>query len=263
MACLNQCPAVHARASSASLKGAAFSRTTRAVRGPTRTVTHAGAAENNTVNTATIEKKDRKASPLLRGGTLQGEAAAGKDASDKFKAMAAGESTASLQPQVVDGKFTEPRWKEGRWVLESFRDSKGNMDWDAVITAEMTRRRMLEGNPIPSVNEDPVRFDTSEIPWWAWVRRFHLPEAEKLNGRAAMLGYFLALGVDKLTGVGLLDQQESFLGKVVLHVAVFGVLLFRTTGDFNKYKNLFDEATFYDKQWKASWEGQVRPSEKE
>lgn len=26
------------------------------------------------------------------------------------------------------------------------------------------------------------------------------------------------------------------------------VLLFRTTGDFNKYKNLFDEATFYDKQ---------------
>lgn len=37
-----------------------------------------------------------------------------------------------------------------------------------------------------------------------------------------MLGYFLALGVDKLTGVGLLDQQESFLGKVVLHVAVFG-----------------------------------------
>lgn len=27
-----------------------------------------------------------------------------------------------------------------------------------------------------AVNEDPVRFDTSEIPWWAWVRRFHLPE---------------------------------------------------------------------------------------
>lgn len=102
-------------------------------------------------NTAFLSpRQDRKASPLQRGGTLQGEAAAGKDASDKFKAMAAGESAASLQPQVVDGKFTEPRWKEGRWVLESFRDSKGNMDWDAVITAEMTRRRMLEGNPIPS-----------------------------------------------------------------------------------------------------------------
>lgn len=97
-----------------------------------------------------IAQQDRKASPLQRGGTLQGEAAAGKDASDKFKAMAAGERTASLQPQVIDGKFSDPRWKEGRWVLESFRDPKGNMDWDAVITAEMTRRRMLEGNPIPS-----------------------------------------------------------------------------------------------------------------
>ena len=43
-------------------------------------------------------------------------------------------------------------------------------------------------------------FDTAEIPWWAWVRRFHLPEAEKLNGRAAMVGYVLALFVDQLTG---------------------------------------------------------------
>ena len=30
-----------------------------------------------------------------------------------------------------------------------------------------------------------------------------------------------------------------------------------------KFKNLFDEATFYDKQWKATWEGQKRPSETE
>jgi hypothetical protein len=47
-------------------------------------------------------------------------------------------------------------------------------------------------------------------------------QAEKLNGRAAMLGYVLALFVDKLTGAGLLDQQESFLGKLVLHITVFG-----------------------------------------
>jgi hypothetical protein len=72
-----------------------------------------------------------------------------------------------------------------------------------------------------------VLFDTAEIPWWAWVRRFHLPEvsakravaaavawlsrlatrsvslqAEKLNGRAAMMGYVLALFVDQLTGEG-------------------------------------------------------------
>jgi hypothetical protein len=45
-----------------------------------------------------------------------------------------------------------------------------------VIDAEMARRRLLEESPIPSTNEEPVLFDTSEIPWWAWVRRFHLPE---------------------------------------------------------------------------------------
>lgn len=81
-----------------------------------------------------------------------------------------------------------------------------------------------------------------------WVRRFHLPEAEKLNGRAAMLGYVAALLVDQATGVGILDQQESFLGKLVLHLTVFGVLLFRSSSDVDKYKNLLDEATFYDKQ---------------
>jgi hypothetical protein len=57
--------------------------------------------------------------------------------------------------------------------------------------------------------------------------------------------------------------QESFLGKLLLHVAVFGILLIRSSEDVSKYKNLFDEATFYDKQWNATWEGQVRPSEQE
>ena len=45
-----------------------------------------------------------------------------------------------------------------------------------VIDAEMARRKLLEDTPIPSTNEDPVLFDTSEIPFWAWVKRFHLPE---------------------------------------------------------------------------------------
>lgn len=52
-------------------------------------------------------------------------------------------------------------------------------------------------------------------------------QAEKLNGRAAMVGYIMALFVDQLTGVGLVDQQESFFGKLLLHVAVFGILLVR------------------------------------
>lgn len=210
--------------------------------------------------------KERRLSPLQRGGTLAGAAAAGKDASDKFKAMAEGRNASGPVMQITeDGKFRDFRWKGGRWDLSSpsFKQPNGDQDWDAVIDAEMARRKLLEETPIPCTNEEPVLFDTSEVPWWAWVRRFHLPEAEKLNGRAAMLGYVLALFVDKLTGAGLLDQQESFLGKLALHICVFGVLLFRTSSDVAKYKNLIDEATFYDKQWQATWEGQERPSESE
>jgi hypothetical protein len=210
--------------------------------------------------------KERKLSPLQRGGTLAGAAAAGKDASDKFKAMAEGRNASGPIMQITeDGKFRDFRWKGGRWDLssQSFKLPNGDQDWDAVIDAEMARRKLLEDTPIPCTNEEPVLFDTSEVPWWAWVRRFHLPEAEKLNGRAAMLGYVLALFVDKLTGAGLLDQQESFLGKLALHICVFGVLLIRSSSDVAKYKNLIDEATFYDKQWQATWEGQERPSESE
>jgi hypothetical protein len=31
--------------------------------------------------------------------------------------------------------------------------------------------------------------------------------------------------------------------------------------DLEQYKGLIDEATFYDKQWNATWEGVRRPSE--
>ena len=63
------------------------------------------------------------------------------------------------------------------------------------------------------------------------------------------------------TGAGLLDQQNSFLGLLALHVTVFAILLVRSSADLDKYKNLIDEATFYDKQWNATWEGVRRPSE--
>ena len=164
-----------------------------------------------------------------------------------------------------DGKFRDYRWESGRWNLSNsaFKQADGEMDWDAVIDAEMARRKLLEDTPIPSTNEEPVLFDTGEIPWWAWVRRFHLPEAEKLNGRAAMMGYILAAFVDQLTGAGLVDQQESFLGKLALHICVFGILLIRSTTDIAKFKNLIDEATFYDSQWAAAWKSVERPSETE
>ncbi|KAL4854134.1 Light-harvesting complex-like protein 3 isotype 1 [Chlorella vulgaris] len=226
-----------------------------------RRVVCASAPSDNGAGSSATLQKDRKPSPLQRGGTLQGAAAAGKDASDKFKSMAEGKQRSGPVLQMVDGRFSDFRWTGGRWDLSLFRDPKtGGTSWDAVIDAEMARRKLLEDSPIACTNEDPVLFDTAEIPWWAWVRRFHLPEAEKLNGRAAMVGYVLALGVDQLTGVGLLDQQNSFFGKVLLHVAVFGILLIRSSSDVDRFKGLIDEAFYYDKQWQSTWEGQERPS---
>lgn len=47
---------------------------------------------------------------------------------------------------------------------------------------EAKRRKWLEENPETTSNDEPVLFDTSIIPWWAWIKRYHLPEAELLNG---------------------------------------------------------------------------------
>lgn len=47
-----------------------------------------------------------------------------------------------------------------------------------MIDAEIERRKILEETPVASIS-DAVRFDTSEIPWWAWVKRFHLPVVHK------------------------------------------------------------------------------------
>eukprot|EP01024_Parvocaulis_polyphysoides_P039947 TRINITY_DN3620_c0_g1_i2.p1 TRINITY_DN3620_c0_g1~~TRINITY_DN3620_c0_g1_i2.p1 ORF type:complete len:202 (+),score=37.21 TRINITY_DN3620_c0_g1_i2:430-1035(+) len=195
--------------------------------------------------------------PLSRGGTQSGEAALGKDASQATKSK----STGSFEQRIEDGRFVDSRWVSGRWDLEQFKGSEGKIDWDNVIDAEMGRRKLLENTPIDSMNEDKVLFSTDEIPWWAWVRRFHLPEAERLNGRAAMVGYFMALFVDQLTGVGILDQQNSFFGKLLLHITVFGVLLIRSNDDLKKYAGLLQEATFYDNQWNASWKDRERPQD--
>jgi hypothetical protein len=56
------------------------------------------------------------------------------------------------------------------------------------------------------------------VPWCAWVKRFHLPETEKLNGRATV-GYL----ADLASGAELLEQQVcglfSFQG---VHARIFG-----------------------------------------
>ncbi|RDX61804.1 Light-harvesting complex-like protein 3 isotype 1, chloroplastic [Mucuna pruriens] len=167
---------------------------------------------------------------------------------------AAAVAVAALSEEVkVLGGFVDPRWIGGTWDLKQFQKS-GTTDWDAVIDAEARRRKWLEDNPESSSNENPVVFDTSIIPWWAWMKRFHLPEAELLNGRAAMVGFFMAYLVDSLTGVGLVDQMGNFFCKTLLFIAVVGVLAIRKNEDFENLKKLFDETTLYDKQWQATWQ---------
>jgi hypothetical protein len=189
-------------------------------------------------------EKARKPSPLQRGGTVEG-----------------GEATE--KKQVADaGKFDDPRWRAGTWDITKFT-SDGKVNWDAVIDAEVARRKWLEENPESSSNSEPVAFDTATVPWWAWVKRFHLPEAELLNGRAAMVGYAMGYLVDSATGAGLVDQQSSFLGKSLLFLTVLGVLLIRKNSDVANLRTIIKESTFYDKQWQATWKEEVPEAGKE
>lgn len=170
-------------------------------------------------------------------------------------------STGAPAPETVK-KFQDPRWVSGTWDLNQFKKD-GETHWDSVIDAEVRRRKWLEDNPESSSNEEPVLFDTSIIPWWAWMKRFHLPEAELLNGRAAMVGFFMAYFVDSLTGVGLVDQMGNFFCKTLLFIAVAGVLLIRKNEDIETVKKLIEESTFYDKQWQASWNDESSSSSKD
>ena len=56
-----------------------------------------------------------------------------------------------------------------------------------VIDAEIARRSLLEATPIPCTNEDAVVFDTATIPWWSWVKRFHLPEVRGRIGFGSVM----------------------------------------------------------------------------
>jgi len=175
------------------------------------------------------------------------------------KNESSGETNGSAGPAAevkVVSLFEDSRWVNGTWDLKQFEKS-GKTDWDAVIDAEARRRKWLQDNPESSSNDNPILFDTSIVPWWAWVKRYHLPEAELLNGRAAMVGFFSAYLVDSLTGVGLVDQMGNFFCKTLLFVAVAGVLLIRKNEDVENLKKLLDETTFYDKQWQATWQDET------
>lgn len=77
-----------------------------------------------------------------------------------------------------------------------------------------------------------------------------------------MIGFFMAYFVDSLTGVGLVDQMGNFFCKTLLFVAVVGVLVIRKNEDIDNLKKLFEETTFYDKQWQATWQDETAGSSK-
>ncbi|KAB2020200.1 hypothetical protein ERO13_D07G049200v2 [Gossypium hirsutum] len=156
-------------------------------------------------------------------------------------------------------KFSDERWKNGTWDLNMFVRN-GRMDWDSVIVAEAKRRKYLEMYPETCSNQEPVQFRSSIIPWWAWFMRTHLPEAELLNGRAAMIGFFSAYVVDGLTGMDLIGQTGNFICKTALFMTVIGIVLLRKTRDFDNLRKLADEVTYYDKQWQASWKDETASS---
>ncbi|PIA30999.1 hypothetical protein AQUCO_05300079v1 [Aquilegia coerulea] len=204
----------------------------------------------STSTTVTVEEKKEVVNPPPPPPTVSEVKVEKPKASNGVAAVAVKKK--EEEEEEVIPKFQNPKWVGGTWDLKQFAKN-GQTDWDAVIDAEVRRRKWLQDNPESSNNDEPVVFDTSIIPWWSWVKRFHLPEAELLNGRAAMIGFFMAYLVDSLTGVGLVDQMGNFFCKTLLFVAVVGVLFIRKNEDVENLKNLLQETTLYDQQWQAAW----------
>lgn len=66
----------------------------------------------------------------------------------------------------------------------------------------------------------------------------------------------MAYLVDALTGLDMVGQTGNFVCKAALFFTIVAVLVFRRKEDVENIRKLADEATFYDKQWQASWEKQ-------
>jgi hypothetical protein len=80
------------------------------------------------------------------------------------------------------------------------------------LIPEARRRKWLEDYPEATSTDEAVVFDTSIIPWWAWMKRFHLPEAEKLNGYH-QAPFFLSLtaGANDILCPGIVHSEPILL----------------------------------------------------
>ena len=78
-----------------------------------------------------------------------------------------------------------------------------------------------------------LRRPTAEWQWWA------TPWPSHQEGL-----------LDSPSRTGLLDQLIGVLGKLLLHVVIIAILIFRTTDNIPPLKGLQVEATFYNRQWR-------------
>jgi len=218
-------------------------------------------SRKHTVCRVAAEQGTRKPGPLERGGTLEGDAAAGKDAGAASRLVTAKAEAATRKANANNSEWSDVRWVNGTWDLSQFVLADGETDWNGVIDAEVRHRKALED--CPAVYTEDGLFDTSVVPWWVWVKRFHLPEAEKINGRAAMVGYGFTYIIDACGGPGLTELHSSFLGKTAIFLTVAFCLTVRSLKDLDTLEVLADEATFYDKQWNETWSNFDRDSVKE
>ncbi|KAK6155960.1 hypothetical protein DH2020_010208 [Rehmannia glutinosa] len=111
-----------------------------------------------------------------------------------------------------------------------------------------------------SKNSDEPRFSDERWRKGTWDLNMFVKQGRMdwdaviVAGRAAMLGFFMSYIVDALTGLDVVGQTGNFICKGALFLTIIGVLLFRRKEDLENIRKLADEATFYDKQWQASWQ---------
>ncbi|KAG5407341.1 hypothetical protein IGI04_013460 [Brassica rapa subsp. trilocularis] len=68
----------------------------------------------------------------------------------------------------------------------------GGDETDLPTTTKTKRRKWLEDNSETTTNGFFL-FDTSIIQWWAWMKQYHHKNINSsINGRAAVIGFFMA-----------------------------------------------------------------------
>jgi len=78
------------------------------------------------------------------------------------------------------------------------------------------------------------------IPAKVWAARYGMPQAEKANGRAAMIGFAAMYLGDLLFHSGSVAAVNSFAGRTLLVVTCIGVLAVRKTEDIAKWKAWYE-----------------------